>query len=53
MKVKECWIIIATNGSCLANAVCLDKAYAETWVKEENEGLGFEAYYIEQSQLIE
>jgi len=52
MKAKECWVIIATNGSCLVTAVYLDKIEANSWVYEQNKKLGHEAYYIEQSQLI-
>lgn len=46
------YVICAVNGSCLINAVYENKESAKEWVKKENKKLGFDAYYIEQSQLI-
>jgi len=49
----KCWVIICETGSCLVSAVYLDKDKADEWVKQANNELGFEAYYVEQSQLIQ
>ena len=51
-KAKDVWVICATNSSCIVNAVCMSKTYAENWVKEQNRELGYEAYWIERGQLI-
>ena len=54
-KAKTVWVILADPecSSCTVNAVCLNEKYARNWVKKENKALGFEAYWVEQSQLIE
>ena len=49
---KPVWVIIAIEGSCIINAIYLDRGRAHRWVSAENKRLGFQAYYIEQSQLI-
>jgi len=53
-KVQKVWVICATPecSSCVVNAVCLDKEYAEDWVEKENKALKFKAYWVEESQLI-
>ena len=54
-KAKTVWVILANPdcSSCMVNAVCLNEKYAKDWVKKENKALGFDGYFIEQSQLIE
>lgn len=53
-KTKKVYVILADPecSSCIVNAVCLDKEYAENWVKKENKALKFKLYWVEESQLI-
>lgn len=48
----KCWVVICETGSCSVSAVYLSKEKAERWVKKVNKKFGFEAYYVEQSQVI-
>ena len=50
--MTECYVICTYHGSCIVNAVCLDRKYAEKWIERENKILGVEAFYLEVSQLI-
>lgn len=54
-KAKKVWVILADEAvsSCLVNAVYLNKEKAEEWVKERNDSLRCDWYWIEQSQLIQ
>lgn len=55
MKTKKVWVICCERAcsSCVVNTVYEDKEEALKWIKKENKKLGFAAYYLEQSQLIE
>jgi len=53
-KAQKVFVICALPecSSCVVNAVYLSKERADKWVKKENKALKFEAYWVEESQLI-
>lgn len=53
-KAEKVYVVCADIdvSSCIVNAVYLDKEAAEEWVEKENKKLGYQSYWIEQSQLI-
>lgn len=53
-KAEKVYVVCADPAcsSCTVNAVYVDKEEAEEWVEKENKAVGFNLYWVEQSQLI-
>ena len=53
-RAKKVWVICAdpSNSSCIVNAVYEDREEALKWVVKENNKLGYDLYWVEQSELI-
>jgi len=53
-KAEKVYVVLVdpNYSSCIVNAVYINREEAEEWVAKENKKLRFEAYWVEQSQLI-